>query len=64
MPRTPEGHGVRSTNIGEGYPDGNVRFYNDRGEPIGLDGKPGGPEHTHIPKNPDGSYPHPEGWNP
>ncbi len=46
------------------YPDGCVRFYNDQGQPVGLDGKPGSEAHTHIPKNPDGSYPVPEGWNP
>lgn len=46
------------------YPHGYVRFYNEHGQPIGLDGKPGSQAHTHIPKNPDGSYPVPEGWNP
>lgn len=46
------------------YPDGYVRYYNEKGEPIGLDGKPGSKAHTHIAKNPDGTYPVPEGWNP
>jgi hypothetical protein len=44
------------------YPDGYVRFYNDGGQPVGLDGKPGPNSATHIPKAADGSYPVPEGW--
>lgn len=44
------------------YSDGYVRFYNQGGQPIGLDGKPGPNAHTHIPMNPDGTYPLPAGW--
>jgi hypothetical protein len=44
------------------HPNGYVRFYNDSGQPIGLDGKPGPNSATHIPKAADGSYPVPEGW--
>lgn len=46
------------------YPDGYVRFYNEKGQALTLDGKPGPPADTHIPRNPDGSYPVPTGWNP
>ena len=46
------------------YPDGCVRFYNDHGQPIDLSGKPTGRGDTHIPMNPDGSYPIPKGWSP
>ena len=46
------------------YPNGYVRFYNNSGpgQPIGLDGKTGPNSHTHIPINPDGTYPLPKGW--
>ncbi|MEU4564356.1 putative T7SS-secreted protein [Actinoplanes sp. NPDC023936] len=44
------------------YPDGYVRFYNQHGQPVGLDGKPGPNPATHIPIRPDGSYPVPQGW--
>ncbi|MEU8242045.1 putative T7SS-secreted protein [Actinoplanes missouriensis] len=44
------------------YPDGYVRFYNQHGQPVGLDGKPGPNSATHIPIRPDGSYPVPQGW--
>ena len=44
------------------YPNGYVRFYNDQGQPVGLDGKPGPNSATHIPRNADGSYPVPQGW--
>lgn len=44
------------------YPHGYVRFHNEYGQPIGLDGKPGSRADTHIPRNPDGTYPTPEGW--
>lgn len=54
----------RSADPEPDYPDGYVRFYNEHGQPVGLDGKPGSNAQTHIPKNPDGSYPVPQGWNP
>ncbi|MFF1300999.1 MULTISPECIES: RHS repeat-associated core domain-containing protein [unclassified Streptomyces] len=44
------------------YPNGYVRFTNKHGQPIGLDGKPGSKAATHIPMNPDGTYPLPAGW--
>ncbi len=47
-------------------PDGYVRFYNDHGQVLKLDGKPGPrkePE-THIPIRPDGTYDVPRGWAP
>ena len=44
------------------YPNGYVRFYNEQGQPVGLDGKSAPNSATHIPKATDGSYPVPEGW--
>jgi hypothetical protein len=47
----------------ERYPYGYVRFYNQYSQPIGLDGKPGGRDITHIPVKPDGTYDIPQGWH-
>jgi hypothetical protein len=44
------------------YPNGYVRFYNGSGQPLGLNGKPGPNSATHIPINPDGTYPLPKDW--
>jgi hypothetical protein len=44
------------------YPNGYVVFKNQFNQPINLDGKPAGPDTTHIPRNPDGTYPIPKGW--
>jgi hypothetical protein len=44
------------------YPNGYVRFYNEHGQPVGLNGKPGPNSATHIPIAPDGTYPLPQGW--
>ncbi|MGY1454792.1 hypothetical protein [Streptomyces barkulensis] len=53
---------VRVMNPTGMYPNGYVRFHNKHGQPIGLDGKPGSKAATHIPMNPDGTYPLPVGW--
>jgi hypothetical protein len=47
-------------------PNGYVRFYNEHGQPLRLDGRPGGRTDpaTHIPIRPDGTYDVPQGWNP
>ncbi|MFW0793284.1 hypothetical protein AAFP30_05690 [Gordonia sp. CPCC 205515] len=44
------------------YPDGYVRYYNSHGQPVTLENKPGPNSQTHIPRNPDGSFPKPKGW--
>lgn len=44
------------------YPNGYVKYTNQYNQPINLDGKPGSRSETHIPRNPDGSYPVPKGW--
>lgn len=44
------------------YPHGYARFYNQQGQPIGLNGKPGTQPETHVPLRPDGTYDIPEGW--
>jgi Pretoxin HINT domain len=54
---------VRIMNPTARYPDGYVRFYNDHGQPIGPDGKPGPNSLTHIPMGPGGTYPLPSGWS-
>lgn len=72
MPTTPTSDSVRVMEPSDKYPNGYVRYDNDHDQPIGLDGKPtvpGGSKadnraHTHIPMNPDGTYPVPKGWNP
>jgi hypothetical protein len=46
------------------YPNGYVRFTDEHGQYLDINGKPGprnSPD-THIPRNPDGSYPTPPGW--
>lgn len=57
---------VRIADADARYPHGYVRFYNEHGQPIRLDGRPGGRTDpaTHIPIRPDGSYDVPRGWNP
>ncbi len=44
------------------YPKGDVPFYNQGGQPLGLIGRPGPNSATHIPINPDGTHPLPKGW--
>ena len=48
------------------YPTGYVRFYNEQGQPLTLEGKPGPKKDptTHIPRRPDGTYDTPKGWAP
>ncbi len=46
----------------EKYPNGYIRYYNKNGQPVDLNGKPGSKPATHIPINPDGTYPKPQGW--
>lgn len=53
---------VRVMNPTTMYPNGYVRFYNRHGQPIGFNGKPGSKAETHIPMNPDGTYPLRNGW--
>jgi hypothetical protein len=68
--RTPNGDQIRIMDPTKKYPDGYVRFHNEHGQPIGLDGRPNVPggtkaqngEHTHIPIDPDGTFPTPKGW--
>ena len=66
-PGTPKN--ANSVRIMEGtdrYPDGYVRFYNEQGQPLGLDGKPGANKSpdTHVPVRPDGTYDIPAGRSP
>ena len=46
------------------YPNGYVVFRNPGNQPLNLEGKPqGGVLDLHIVRNPNGSFPIPEGWN-
>lgn len=45
------------------YPNGYVVFTNGGNQPLRIDGKPGSRAETHIHRNPDGSYPLPDGWS-
>ncbi|MET9210493.1 MULTISPECIES: hypothetical protein [unclassified Nocardia] len=58
----PNGNMFREGEPTSKYPDGYVRYYNEHGQPVKLDGKPGSNAETHFPKNPDGTYPVPKGW--
>ncbi|GAB3648151.1 hypothetical protein [Glycomyces tarimensis] len=53
---------VRVMDGTERYPHGYVRFYNQHGQPVGLDGRPGSRAHTHIPIREDGTFDQPQGW--
>jgi hypothetical protein len=45
------------------YPNGYARFYNDRGQPLGMDARPGTMDETHFPRDPEsGLWSVPEGW--
>ena len=47
------------------YPNGYVVFRSSKNQPLNLGGKPNGGVHDlHIVRNPNGSFPIPEGWNP
>lgn len=46
------------------YPHGYVRFFNEGGQALKLDGKPGSHAETHHHLRPDGTYDLPRGWNP
>lgn len=64
-PSVPEGDNSNSIRImypTARHPNGYVRFYNMYNQPIVLNGKPGSNSVTHIPINPDGTYPLPLGW--
>lgn len=59
---TGNANSIRTMDPNAQYRNGYVRFYNARGQPIGLDGKPGPNSATRIPRGPDGNYPIPKGW--
>ena len=46
------------------YDHGYVRFYNQGGQPLRLDGRTGTSDETHVAVRADGSYDIPKGWNP
>ena len=54
---------IRIMNPTERYPSGYARFYNQHGQPIRRDGKPGPRSETHIPVRKDGTYDIPQGWH-
>lgn len=54
---------LRTMEPTERYPYGYIRFYNQFGQPIGLDGRPGPRSETHIPVRQDGTYDIPQGWH-
>ena len=59
---TGNANSVRIMNPTPRYPNGYVRFYNEHGQPIGVNGKPGSRADTHIPIDNNGNYPIPHGW--
>lgn len=42
---------IRIMDPTDGYPNGYFRWYNDRGQPLDIYGKPGPPSATHIPED-------------
>lgn len=61
-----DANSVRIMDPDKRYPKGYVRFYNEHGQPLTLEGRPG-PKNdasTHIPRHSDGTYEIPRGWAP
>ncbi|GAA6525202.1 hypothetical protein [Intrasporangium sp. DVR] len=58
------GGGAAGERVTIDYPHGYVRFFNEGGQPLKLDGKPGSHAETHHHIRPDGTYDTPTGWNP